>query len=579
MPSPPTRRARVLASHVLTSSLPDVKDLARAESTTSSTATTSSSLPDVEDLARSESSATTCSSSPSTSCGECGSPSSLRVTLNHVSSSPLFTEYKTPSISTAEQYYASLRNRKLKVYYLGKLVEEPLDHPAIRPSINAMGETYALAEREPKVAAAESDLSGYRVSRFLHITTNAMDVVAQSKMQRKLGQLTGTCFQRCVGMDASNALFSITHEVDAKHKTSFHGNFQTFLKNMHKNNYVLGGAMTDGKGDRAKRPSEQDDLDVHLRVVERRVDGVVVRGVKTHQTGCVNSHYLLVMPGGVLNEKEREFAICFAVPVNAPGLSYVIGRQSCDLRAMEENADIDLGNARFGGQEAVVFFEDVFVPNSMIFMNGQTEFCGALVERFTAYHRRSYICKAGLGDVLIGAAQSIAVYNGAAKASHIKDKIVEMIHLNETIASSALAASYASTRTPSGNWLPDVLIANVCKQNVTRFPYEISRLSQDIAGGLLVTLPSYKDFDHPTNGPLLRKYLAGAGGAGQVDDRRRMLRLIENLVLGRNAVGYLCESMHGAGSPQAQRVVIGRLSNLEEKTRFAKNLAGIASGR
>jgi len=264
--------------------------------------------------------------------------------------------------------------------------------------------------------------------------------------------------------------------------------------------------------------------------------------------------------------------------VAAEGLLYVIGRQSCDLRAMEVGADIDLGNAKYGGQEAVVIFDNVFVPNTDIFLDGQTEFCSTLVERFTAYHRRSYICKAGLGDVLIGAAATVADYNGVEKASHVKDKITEMVHLNETLASCALAASFASTRTSSGNWLPDVLMANVCKHNVTRHVFEIARLAQDIAGGLLVTLPSHLDFNNPETGNLLRKYLAGAGGDKRTEERRRILRLIENMVLGRNSVGYLTESMHGAGSPQAQRIVIARLHNLDAKMKMAKILAGIKTG-
>ena len=442
------------------------------------------------------------------------------------------TSSREPEIVSGADYFASLRSRHLKVFYLGVPVLEPVDHPAIRPSVNAVAETYELGVREPELARATSSISGYRVSRFLHITSSVEDVVAQSRMQRKLGQLTGTCFQRCVGMDALNALFSVTYDIDIKHKTAYQKNLIRFLKRAHQMNAVVGGAMTDGKGDRSKRPSEQSDLDVHLRVVERRVDGIVVKGVKTHQTGCVNSHFMVVMPGGALNPNEQEFAVSFAVPVTAPGLIYIIGRQSCDLRAMESGADIDLGNAKFGGQEAVVIFEDVFIPNDDIFMDGQTEFCGTLVERFTAYHRRSYICKSGLGDVLVGAAATVADYNGVSKASHVKEKIVEMVHLNETLASCALAASYSSTRTASGNWLPDVLMANVCKHNVTRHVYEIARLAQDIAGGLLVTLPSHLDFSNPETGSLLRKYLAGSGGDQRTDDRRRILRLIENMTLG-----------------------------------------------
>jgi 4-hydroxybutyryl-CoA dehydratase/vinylacetyl-CoA-Delta-isomerase len=476
-------------------------------------------------------------------------------------------------IRTADEYVASLRGRKLKVYLFGELVEEPVDHPVIRPSINAVAETYRLAEEDPALASAKSALSGERVNRFLHVTESADDVVMQNRMQRRLGQRTGTCFQRCVGMDATNALYSVTFDIDKAHGTGYHARFREFVKQMQRENFVLGGAMTDVKGDRSKAPHEQADPDLFVHVVERRDDGVVIRGAKAHQTGCINSHWLLVMPTMRLQAEDKDYAISVAVPVDHPGLTYIYGRQSCDSRALE-GGEIDQGNAQFGGQEAMIVFDDVFVPRSHIFMDGETDFAASLVERFTSYHRRSYVCKTGLGDVIIGAAATIADYNGASKASHVRDKLVEMAHLNETIYGAGIAASHESKPTSAGNYQCDDMLANVCKHNVTRFPYELSRLAQDLAGGLMVTLPSDKEFDSPVTGPILQKYLATRPDVS-VDNRRRVLRLIENMTLGRNAVGYLTESMHGAGSPQAQRIQIQRLMNLEEKKKLAKKLAGV----
>jgi 4-hydroxybutyryl-CoA dehydratase/vinylacetyl-CoA-Delta-isomerase len=344
---------------------------------------------------------------------------------------------------------------------------------------------------------------------------------------------------------------------------------------MQEENFVIGGAMTDPKGDRSKGPSDQEDPDLFVHVVERRPDGVVLRGAKAHQTGCINSHWLIVMPTMRLGAADKDYAVVAAMPVDAPGLSYIYGRQSCDTRALE-GSEIDQGNARFGGQEAIIVIDDVFVPYSHVFMDGEFEHAASLVERFTAYHRRSYVCKTGVGDVLIGAAATIADYNGVAKASHIRDKLVEMTHLNETIYGAGIASSHESKPTAAGNYQNDEMLANVCKHNVTRFPYEISRLAQDLAGGLMVTLPSDKEFESEVTGPVLRKFLKGRPGVS-VDNRRRMLRLIENMTMGRNSVGYLTESVHGAGSPQAQRVQIARLMNVEDKKQLAKNLAGIGS--
>lgn len=476
-------------------------------------------------------------------------------------------------IHTGEEYINSLRNRKLKVYLMGEMVKEPVDHPMIRPSINALAKTYDLAIAAPELAAVISPFTGESVSRFLHVCTNANELVLQNKMQRKLGQLTGTCFQRCVGMDAFNALYSVTFEMDEKYGTDYHEKMKSFLTTMHQYNYVVGGAMTDVKGDRSLAPHQQEDKDMFVHITKRDEKGVWISGAKAHQTGCINSHWMIIMPTMRLGEKDAEFAIVGAVPVEAEGITYVYGRQSCDTRSME-GGSIDVGNAKYGGQEAMVIFDNVFIPNQYIFMDGEYDFAAILVERFTAYHRRSYVCKSGLGDVLIGAAASVAEMNGITKASHIKDKLVEMTHQNETIYATGIASSYQGYATKAGNFICDEMLANVCKHHVTKMPFELSRLAQDIGGGLVSTLPSEKDLNHPEIRKLLQKYLRGKADV-KTEDRARILRLIENLTMGRNAVGYLTESMHGAGSPQAQRIQIGRMMQLEYKKRLAKIISGI----
>ena len=393
-------------------------------------------------------------------------------------------------------------------------------------------------------------------------------------MQRLLGQKTAACFQRCVGMDAFNAVYSTTFEVDQKYGTTYHDNFKKFMLYSQERDLTVDGAMTDPKGDRSKAPHEQADPDLFLRVVERRSDGVVVCGAKAHQTGIINSHEVIVMPTQAMGPEDKDYAISFAVPLDSEGLFMIVGRQSCDTRK-QEGTEIDVGNSEFGGVEALTVFDHVFVPNERIFLNGEVEFAGMLVERFAGYHRQSYGgCKVGVGDVLIGAAAVAADYNGAAKASHVKDKLIEMTHLNETLYCCGIACSSEGHATESGNYMINLLLANVCKQNVTRFPYEIVRLAEDIAGGLMVTAPSEADLRDPKLGPVIDKYLRGVN-AVSTESRLRILRLIENLSLGTAAVGYRTESMHGAGSPQAQRIMISRQGNLEHKKALAKALAHI----
>ncbi|GCD12726.1 4-hydroxyphenylacetate 3-hydroxylase family protein [Clostridium tagluense] len=480
-------------------------------------------------------------------------------------------------LMTREEYIDSLRNLKQKVYLFGELIENPVDHPMIRPSLNSVAMTYELAQKNEYegLMTTTSSLTGKVVNRFCHIHKSNDDLINKVKMQRLCGQNTGACFQRCVGMDAFNAVYSTTFEIDEAHGTDYHKKFKKYMEYVQEKDLVVDGAMTDPKGDRSLAPSKQKDLDLFLRVVERREDGIVVRGAKAHQTGMVNSHEILVMPTIAMGPDDKDFAIAFAVPVDAEGIFSIYGRQSCDTRKLEEGAEIDLGNSTFGGHETLTIFEDVFVPNERIFLNGEVEFSGMLVERFAGYHRQSYGgCKVGVGDVLIGASAVAADYNGANKASHIKDKLIEMIHLNETLYSCGIACSCEGSATKSGNYQIDLLLANVCKQNITRFPYEIARLAEDIAGGLMVTMPSEKDLKDPKIGPYIEKYLKGVASV-PTENRLRILRLIENLTLGSAAVGYRTESMHGAGSPQAQRIMIWRQGNLDKKKKLAKAIAKI----
>lgn len=480
------------------------------------------------------------------------------------------------AIMTGEQYIESIRNINMQVYMFGEKIENPVDNPILRPSLNSVRMTYDLAnmpEHQEVMTAVDPD-TGKRVNRFCHIHRSTQDLINKVKMLRLCGQKTGACFQRCVGMDAFNAEYSTTFEMDKEYGTEYHKRFVKWLRKVQDEDMTVDGAMTDPKGDRSKAPHAQEDPDMYLHVVERREDGIVVRGAKAHQTGILNSHEVLVMPTISMGPDDKDYAISFAVPLDAPNLFMIVGRQSCDTRKAE-GCSLDTGNPQFGGVEALTIFDDVFVPNERIFMNGETEYAGMLVERFAGYHRQSYGgCKVGVGDVLIGAAAVAADFNGTNRASHIKDKIIEMNHLNETLYSCGIACSAEGKKTESGNYIIDLLLANVCKQNITRFPYEIVRLAEDIAGGLMVTAPSEKDLRDEKIGAYVDKYFKAAPGV-TTENRLKIMRLIECMALGTSAVGYRTESMHGAGSPQAQRIMISRQADMRSKKKLAKAIAKI----
>ncbi|MBW2479650.1 MAG: 4-hydroxybutyryl-CoA dehydratase [Deltaproteobacteria bacterium] len=472
------------------------------------------------------------------------------------------------------EYIESLRALNPVIYYKGKRIDDVTRHPATAPHVRAAAMTYSLAAKEKyrDLATAKSHLTGRTISRFTHVHQNIEDLIKKVKLLRVLGQKTGTCFQRCVGFDGINAVYSVAYEIDEKLGTDYLQRFNRWLTHIQDDNRMVVGAMTDPKGDRSKGPADQPDPDQYVHVVERRDDGIVIRGAKLHMTGSVNSHEILVMPTTAMDEASKDYAVVCAVPIDAPGITLIFGRQANDDRR-DRMERIDVGKPSFGavGGEAVLVFEDVFVPHENVFMDGETEFTGDLVYRFAAHHRANYgACKTGLMDVLIGAVSYLSLIQGTAKGSHVRDKVTEMTHLSETLYSSSIACSAEGWPTPSGAFMVDTMLANVCKQNVTRFHFEVARLALDLAGGFIATLPSQHDFENEDVGHLVRKYFSGVADI-PTEDRIKIARMIEAMTGGT----ALVESMHGAGSPQAQRIMIYREGKLAEKIKLAKRLAGI----
>lgn len=477
-------------------------------------------------------------------------------------------------IESVKDYLDSLRDLKIPVYYKGVKVKDVTTHPGTAPHVRSAAMTYAL-QNNPEykgIATSISHLTGNEINRFTHVHQSTDDLLKKIKLLRILGQKTGTCFQRCVGFDGINACYSVTYEIDKKHGTDYFERFKRWLTMVQDQNLMVVGAMTDPKGDRSLPPHAQHDPDQYVHVVERRDDGVVIRGAKLHMTGGVNSHEILIMPTASMDEKSKHYAISCAVPANAPGVTMVFGRQANDARK-DMNERIDSGNPCFGavGGEAFIIFEDVFVPKERVFMDGEIEFTPTLVYRFAAHHRANYgACKTGLMDVLIGAVAYLCEIQGTIKASHIREKITEMIHLCETLYSSSIACSCEGYPTPSGAYMVDTMLANVCKQNVTRFHFEVARIAMDIAGGLIATMPSEYDLKSGEVGGLVKKYIFTKKDIDPVN-RIKALRLIEAMTGGTTLV----ESMHGAGSPQAQRIMIFREGGLEKKIQLAKRLMRI----
>ena len=475
------------------------------------------------------------------------------------------------ALKTAEQYYDSLRQMRPTAYILGEKVADITTHPLTKGQVAGVAQTFSLAHDPEgrKLLVAHSDLIGEEVNRFTKLYESVDDLLTKVRMLKFLSQRTGTCYMRCSGLDALNAVGVVTYNIDAKHGTGYRERFLEYLKYVQRNDLVVWSGVTDVKGDRSLRPSAQSDPDMYIRIVDRNDEGIIVRGAKAHQSGSLCANEGLILPSREMRENDKDYAVAFSTPADAEGIIHVYGRGTLEARAME---GVDLGNVDFGKFCPMVIFNDVFVPWERVFMCGEYEFAGPMVRLFGSYHRHSHGgCKCGVGDVLIGAAAAIAEYNGVPNVSHISAKLVEMIKVVQTMYGCCLAASIEAKGSDSGIYLVDSVLANTSKLYEGKEYHEIIRLLVDIAGGLVADMPSEKDLRNPDIGPLVEKYLKGAEGV-PVEDRMRMFRLIEKLAFETRDI---VSNIHGGGSPEAHRMTLLRDTDLEPKKKLARRLAGI----
>ena len=473
-------------------------------------------------------------------------------------------------LKTKAEYIESIRALKPTAYMFGERITNVVDNPRLRAGIEATAATYEVAEGEFRdLVVTTSPLINEPVNRFTLPPASIEDLVARVKVNRALGNYVGTCHQRCTGLDCLSTLSIVTYDIDKKYGTKYNDRFISFLKYVQKNDLAANAGVTDVKGDRSLGPNEQSDKDMYLHVVERRKDGIVVRGAKAHQTGSLSSHEIIVLPTRAMGKGDEDHALAFAVPSDTKGLIHVVGRNSMDTREIE---GVDCGNFRYGKYCPTLIFDEVLVPWERVFMFREVEFAGEMVSRFSAFHRQSHGgCKSGKIDAMTGAALMMMEYNGTAGMGHLKEKVINMIHTAETLYGCCLAASYEGKREASGTFFIDAVLANASKIHEGKEMAEVIRQLIDITGGFVADLPSDRDFGSPEIGELLKKYLKGASGV-PVEKRIKMLRLVEKLAMESADV---ISDIHGGGSPAAHRLTMFRESDIDYKKNCAKRLAGI----
>jgi 4-hydroxybutyryl-CoA dehydratase / vinylacetyl-CoA-Delta-isomerase len=472
----------------------------------------------------------------------------------------------TANLMSGDDYRESLRRYKPRVFLDGRRVDSVADERGFGPGINAIALTYDYArkaEYAPLMTAVQQT-SGKRVNRLSHINTSGGDLLNKLEAVRLVCQETG-CAQRYLTHDALNAVGQVAARIDdAKGSTEHTARFLNYLHRVQDQDLTLGIAMTDAKGDRSKRPHEQANVDSYLHVVDRKAvrngkSGILISGTKAIVTGAPYMHELLVMPCRNMGRDDADFAVCCAVPLDAPGVTVIARPAGRPGEKVEHGAA--LFSRKYGQSTGVVLFDQVFVPWEHVFYEGDWEHSGHLTYSYATHHRHTCIAaRAGFGDLLIGAGALMCEANGfdPGNESHLREQMVELITITESFFACGVAASvYGKADEHSGTFIPDPVFSNIGKLLLATKIYDMHRIAHYVSGGLIVTLPGPDEDHNPETGAKLSEVLR-ANPDVPYEQRIETARFIEDLTAGYQGGWYSVISLHGGGSPAAMKQEIYR---------------------
>ena len=475
------------------------------------------------------------------------------------------------ALKTSEEYVERLKRMKPNVYVRGQQIRR--DDPILAKSINTIRATFDAATN-PKLqdlVVTTSHLVGGKINRFTDLNTSVDDLLKKQEMIRAVCHQVGGCIQRCVPLDMLNALGMVSKEIDDAKGTNYHQHFLEFTKYYQKNNIVGCGAQTDVKGDRSKRPHEQVDPDLYVRIVEKRKDGIVVRGAKNHITSAPYAEEHLVIPTRVLTKEENDWAVAFAIPADTDGIKNI-------TRVTDTRSRIKLKAPynQFGASESVIVFDNVFIPWERVFMCGEWEFAGRLALTFANYHRHSYSgCKPAVTDIMMGAISLVAEYNGVENVPHVRDAVTELMILAELAYAAGIAASVKAKPTSSGIYEPDFLYSNAGRYLSGVNVYHEFDMLASIAGGLPCTLPFEEEWLNPDTGSYLEKYIMRNPNVS-AEKQHRLFRFISDYSASASATWAQYGGIHGGGSPVMEKIGIRTTYDLESRKNIVRYLAGIS---
>ena len=476
-------------------------------------------------------------------------------------------------LRTAEQYLESLRDGRT-VYYRGQRVPDVTTHPVIGCAARHAAIDYTLAhDPTHRDLCVVSDEAG-EYSRYYKIPRTPDDL----DRRRELIELATTegatlvVLIKEIGTDALCGLLRVASAVDTQHGTEYSQRVQAYYERCRDNDLAVAVAQTDVKGDRSLGPSAQADPDLYVHIVERRSDGIVVRGAKAHTSVSTNANELIVLPTRAMREGDKDYAVSFAVPLDTPGL--VLLTSAFDSHGPQSSA-VELPiSAQHKMMETTTVFDNVFVPWERVFLAGEHEFAAPLALAFVEHHRFTAISyKLPLVDAMVGSAMMMADMNGIARAGHVREKIVQLISYAETLRGLTHYAAMRGAPREAGIAAPDTLYVNMAKYHFAHGYHDAVRNVQDIAGGALVTGPGAEDLQTEETARYYHKYYAGHGVSGQ--DRLKALTFVKNLVASEFGAYQEVLAVHAEGSLEAEKQMVARSYDGRRAVALVRRLAGL----
>jgi 4-hydroxybutyryl-CoA dehydratase/vinylacetyl-CoA-Delta-isomerase len=475
------------------------------------------------------------------------------------------------AIRTPEEYRQSLRDGR-RVYMFGEKVEDVTTHPILKIGTDTAAGDYELTEStDPQIrdlfVAAHPD-TGEPISRYFTTPKTPEDIDKRMQMVQQSIRLTGGLpFGKDIGTDCLNAIMATANQMG---KPEYSERARNYLEYLRKNDLMLCGAVTDVKGDRSKIPSQQIHPDYYVHVVDQNKDGIIVKGAKIHITGAPAANEILVVPTRQMRENESEYAVAFAVPANAKGVS-LICRPG---RGGRSPAEFPSNRPDRGLVEAMIVFDDVFVPWERVFLCGEWQYSMLLAYTFATYHRFTAVAyKIPIVEIMAGIAIAMAEANGIERVGHIRGKLSEVVAYVETL--KALGTAAIKSPVYYGEiCVPNPLITNMAKLHFAKNYHEIVKLIQDISGGIITTAPTYLDWKNEEIHDYLEHYLGGSAKY-TTEERMRLIQFAHNMVSSGDSAHMEVTTVHAEGSMEAQRMMILIESPLKEYRDLVLRAAGV----